>query len=254
MLTADTTVARSLRTDSNRRPAAYHAAALTTGATKAGLCSWPPRLRTWKVSRSKVGRVCRFPQRPSEPPAGFEPATLSVQASSAVQLRQGGGAEVPQHLRAGRSHPPMLCLWRARNARSLLAPSNRRPNRCGTSSVLGWTRTTTADALNVVPPAVGLRGHEGERAYRRPRYKPLRASGRMPTPPRFSSPFSPRASARIRTADPALTRGVLWPTELQRHGYQGWNRTSVLLIQSQGGMPATLLVSSACPPRDSNPD
>jgi hypothetical protein len=54
-----------------------------------------------------------------------------------------------------------------------------------------------------------------------------------------------RASARIRTAGLSLTRRALWPTELQRRGYQGWNRTSVLLIQSQGGMPATLLVSSA---------
>jgi hypothetical protein len=35
MLAADTTVTVSLRTDSNRRPAAYHAAALTSGATKA---------------------------------------------------------------------------------------------------------------------------------------------------------------------------------------------------------------------------
>jgi hypothetical protein len=54
-----------------------------------------------------------------------------------------------------------------------------------------------------------------------------------------------RASARIRTAGLSLTRRALLPTELQRRGYQGWNRTSVLLIQSQGGMPATLLVSRA---------
>ena len=35
------------------------------------------------------------------------------------------------------------------------------------------------------------------------------------------------------------------PAELRRRGYPGWNRTSVLLIQRHGGMPATLLVSSA---------
>jgi hypothetical protein len=36
-----------------------------------------------------------------------------------------------------------------------------------------------------------------------------------------------RASARTRTADPARTKGVLWPAELQRHGCRARTRTSI---------------------------
>jgi hypothetical protein len=38
---------------------------------------------------------------------------------------------------------------------------------------------------------------------------------------------------------PSPYEGDALPDELQRHGYRGWNRTSVPLGQSQGGMPAT---------------
>jgi hypothetical protein len=48
-----------------------------------------------------------------------------------------------------------------------------------------------------------------------------------------------------RTGDLSLTRRPLLPTELQGHGYQGWNRTSVRRVQSPAGMPATLLVLSS---------
>jgi hypothetical protein len=50
-----------------------------------------------------------------------------------------------------------------------------------------------------------------------------------------------RAATRCRSGSPALRgRGR---SRARRQSYQGWNRTSVLLIQSQGGMPATHLVS-----------
>jgi hypothetical protein len=38
---------------------------------------------------------------------------------------------------------------------------------------------------------------------------------------------------------PVPYEGTALPGELQRHGYRGWNRTSVPLGQSQGGMPPT---------------
>jgi hypothetical protein len=79
------------------------------------------------------------------------------------------------------------------------------------------------------------------------RIEPARPRGHRPLKP-ARPPVLPRARGAPdpnRTGDLSLTRRPLLPTELQRLGYQGWNRTSVLLIQSQGGMPATLLVSSA---------
>lgn len=36
-----------------------------------------------------------------------------------------------------------------------------------------------------------------------------------------------------------VTTPPLWPSELQRHGFRDWTRTSVLLLQRQGGIPAT---------------
>ena len=155
MLAANTTAARSPRTDSNRRPRPYQrtrsnrwsyegvttvSVRLTAGlqqqlvADRAGI---EPAITRVKASLpmpaehrpSGASRQDCLPIKPRkaarpEPPAGSEPATFPVQAGCASSCAKEAGAEVPRG--RGGHHPPMLCLWLAPHPQVLSRGSSLR--------------------------------------------------------------------------------------------------------------------------------
>jgi hypothetical protein len=89
----------------------------------------------------------------TEPSPGVEPSCQPYKGWP--DPRPEGGAEVP----SGQGGRPADALPLAFPSLGWLrAPSTLRPIGRGTARVLGRIRTATTDALNVVPPAVGLRG------------------------------------------------------------------------------------------------
>jgi hypothetical protein len=104
-------------------------------------------LRTRDLRRGEA-TLCLLSYIHPEPPPGLEPGTSFVPGTRSYQLSYGG----------------MTYIWSPRHGAGRHATRRVKVPRYGPATgpsracVLGRTRTATADALNVVPPAVGLRG------------------------------------------------------------------------------------------------
>src|SRR6266566_7188988 len=149
VLTADTAVTWSLRSDSNGRPSPYRGDALTARATKAraGRAGLEPE----SSHGSRPRRPCRQRLRPPEPPIGFEPMSDAYKASALPAELQG--RRVPGAIRTHTTHllkvvPPTVGL-RGRGAATRCRPGSpalrgRGRSRARRQSCPPWTRTTIA--------------------------------------------------------------------------------------------------------------
>jgi hypothetical protein len=132
MLTADTTVTRSLLAASNRVPPSYQDGALPGELKRHGWDAW---IRT-TVARAKTWRPAASRHPIESPRQVLPPASRSYKERPVVG--PGGGS----HGFANAADPGD-CMRRTNHA----------------TCVLGAIRTHTAGRLMAVPPAVGLRGH-----------------------------------------------------------------------------------------------
>ena len=175
MLTADTTVTWSLRSDSNGRPSPYRGDALTARATKAraGRAGLEPA----SSYGSKPQRPCRQSNRPRGPPIGFEPMSDAYKASALPAELQG--RSVLGAIRTCTAHllkvvPPTVGL-RGHGAATRCRPGlpalrGRGRSRARRQSYRGWDRTSVAkvqglDGMPTTHP-VSVRKARVERASR----------------------------------------------------------------------------------------
>lgn len=152
-----------------------------------------------------------------EPPAGTDPAASSLpRTCSAIELRGHAFREQDSNLRAPGSKPSRDAVNPPRSEPPPGADPGLPPYRGGVTAVCGGR----------VRPA----GFEP-------------ASSRLSTWRLCHWATNAQSLWTVSNRLPPQYECGALPDELQRRGYRGWNRTSVLLIQSQGGMPATHPVS-----------